>query len=137
MKRHALSDRQRILPDPKRIDAVDEPIDDIDARELEAAFERAFDAKSAERRVVARQARDLAASGKPEADRGAPLTVETVVDNLSDAPDAWSLADRWNWWLGALEVAHGGYRQFQVTAVPERSVDGDADSHTDADSDGA
>jgi hypothetical protein len=110
------------------MDGVDEPIDGVDAGELDAAFGRVFDAESAERRVVARQARDLAASGKPEADRGAPLTVEAVVDNLSDAPDTWSLADRWNWWLGALEVAYGGYRQFQVTAVPEESVDGDANS---------
>lgn len=91
----------------------------MNARELEAAFERAFGADRAECRVVARQARDLEASGKPGADRGAPLTVDDVVGNLEDAPDDWSLAERWNWWLGALEVAHGGYRQFQVTAVPD------------------
>jgi hypothetical protein len=120
--------RQRTLLASVRIDAVDEPIDDVDARELEAAFERAFDAESAERRVVARQARDLATSGKPEADRGAPLTVEAVIENLSDAPDAWSLANRWNWWLGALEVAHGGYRQFQVTAIVDDATNGEADS---------
>jgi hypothetical protein len=30
------------------------------------------------------------------------------------------LASRWNWWLGALEVAYGGYAEFQVRAV-ERS----------------
>lgn len=107
---------------------MDEPIADSGARELEAAFERAFDAESDERRVVARQARDLATSGKPEADRGAPLTVGAVVDNLSDAPDAWSLAERWNWWLGALEVAHGGYRQFQVTAIADDAANSEADS---------
>jgi hypothetical protein len=24
------------------------------------------------------------------------------------------MAGRWNWWLGSLEVAYGGYEQFQV-----------------------
>lgn len=90
-------------------------------RELEAALERAFGADPVECRVVARQARDLEASGKPSDDRGTPLTADVVIENLEDAPDDWSLAERWNWWLGALEVAHGGYRQFQVVAVPDES----------------
>lgn len=102
----------------------------VNARELEAAFERAFDAGPEERRVVARQARDFAASGKPRADRGSPVTVDTVVDNLEDAPEGSWLAERWNWWMGALEVAYGGYRQFQVTAVPGDSRAGDVDPET-------
>ena len=89
----------------------------IDPTELADALEREFGGTEAERRVIARQARDLADSGKPERDRGAPLTVADVVANLSDAPAGSSLPDRWNWWLGALEVAYGGYEAFQVRAV--------------------
>ncbi|MFW5918239.1 MAG: hypothetical protein ACOCR0_02035 [Haloferacaceae archaeon] len=95
----------------------------MDPRELEAALDDAFDSTPAERRVVARQACDLAASGKLDADRGVSLTVDDVVENLADAPAWSSLPERWNWWLGALEVAHGGYRPFQVTAVPDESRD--------------
>lgn len=89
----------------------------VDPSELADALEREFGGTEAERRVVARQARDLADSGKPERDRGAPLTVEAVVSNLADAPADASLPERWNWWLGALEVAYGGYEPFQVCAV--------------------
>jgi len=78
-------------------------------RELEA-FEGSADA----RRVVARQARDLADSGRYEADFDATLTPETVVANLRDAPVDHDLAERWNWWIGALDVSHGGYDQFRV-----------------------
>jgi hypothetical protein len=56
---------------------------------------------------------DLADSGQVADDRGADLTVAEVVRNLDDAPDG-SVASRWNWWLGALEVAYGGYETFQV-----------------------
>lgn len=90
--------------------------DDFDAA-LDAALAEAFGGTDAERRVVVRQARDLADSGRVAADRGTPLTVDVVVDNLADAPADTSLAGRWNWWLGALEVAHGGYAPFQVTRV--------------------
>lgn len=89
----------------------------VDPTELADALEREFGGTEAERRVVARQARDLADSGKPERDRGAPLTVESVVANMADAPADASLPERWNWWLGALEVAYGGYQPFQVRAV--------------------
>ncbi|WP_152039795.1 hypothetical protein [Salinigranum salinum] len=81
--------------------------------ELDRALAEAFDGSEAERRVVVRQALDLAASGKAERDRGIELTVEEVVTQLNDAPDG-SVASRWNWWLGALEVAYGGYEPFQV-----------------------
>jgi hypothetical protein len=89
----------------------------LDADRLDAELERAFGGTDAERRVVVRQALDLADSGKAAADRGTPLTVEEVRRQLADAPDDSSLAARWNWWLGALDVAYGGYREFQVTAV--------------------
>ncbi|MFB6191930.1 MAG: hypothetical protein ABEI11_01265 [Haloarculaceae archaeon] len=76
-----------------------------------------FGGTPAERRAVARQARDLADAGRIERDLGAPLSVELIVSNLADAPEC-GPADRWNWWLGALEVAHGGYRAFGVERWP-------------------
>lgn len=90
----------------------------MDSGALDAALESAFGGTDAERRVVTRQARDLADSGKHGADRGRPLTVEEVVENLADAPEETSLPSRWNWWLGSLDVAYGGYREFQVERVP-------------------
>ena len=88
------------------------------ADELAEALEAAFKGDPAEYRVVARQARDLADAGIVAADRGEPLTVEEIVRNLDDAPEESSVADRWNWWLGALETAYGGYHEFEVRAVP-------------------
>ncbi len=64
-------------------------------------------------RVVARQASDLADSGHYETTVGTPLTAEIVLEELADAPDG-TPADRWNWWIGALEIAYGGYSQFGV-----------------------
>jgi len=78
-------------------------------RELEA-----FEGGTDERHVVARQARDLADSGRYEADFDVELTPETLVANLRDAPAEHGLAERWNWWIGSLEVSHGGYEQFRV-----------------------
>jgi hypothetical protein len=66
-----------------------------------------------ERRAVARHARDLADSGQYTDDTGIDLTAEHVVVQLADAPDG-SPAERWNWWLGSLEFAHGGYAEFQI-----------------------
>ncbi|MFC6874345.1 hypothetical protein [Halobellus marinus] len=91
---------------------------EFDADELAAALADAFAGTDAEFRVVARQARDLADAGIVAADRGEPLAVDEVVRNLADAPDGSSVADRWNWWLGALEAAYGGYREFEIRAVP-------------------
>lgn len=90
----------------------------MDTDALDAALNSAFGGTDAERRVVVRQARDLADSGKHDADRGRPLTVREVVEHLADAPDGTSLPSRWNWWLGSLDVAYGGYREFQVERVP-------------------
>jgi hypothetical protein len=90
----------------------------FDPEVLMASLKQEFGGREPERRVVARQARDLADSGKPQRDRGEPLTVDEVVRQMADAPDGSTLAERWNWWLGALEAAHGGYRDFQVTRIP-------------------
>ncbi|WP_380675660.1 hypothetical protein [Salinigranum sp. GCM10025319] len=90
----------------------------MDADELDRALAEAFAGSDAERRTVVRQAIDLADSGKVGTDRGEPLTVGEVVSNLADAPDG-SVASRWNWWLGALDVAYGGYEAFQVRRYSE------------------
>lgn len=86
----------------------------LDEAALREALADAFDGSPAQRRVIVRQARDLSDSGKHLADRGHPLTVGDVVENLADAPEGSGLVDRWNWWMGALEVAYGGYEPFQV-----------------------
>lgn len=90
--------------------------DDIDTASLADALAR-FGGTDAECRTVARQAADLAASGKHARDRSHPLTEEVVVTELADAREG-SPAERWNWWMGALEVAYGGYEPFQVRRYP-------------------
>lgn len=95
----------------------------MDEAELAARLREAFPGSDAEVRVVVRQASDLAASDKPLTDRGHALTAAEVVDELADAPDG-SVADRWNWWIGALEVAYGGYRPFRVDRWEEGRSDG-------------
>lgn len=91
---------------------MDRAHDQFDVGALTAGLE-AFGGDSSERRAVARQARDLADSGQYEIDTGIALTPEHVVVQLSDAPDG-GPADRWNWWLGSLEFAYGGYAEFEV-----------------------
>jgi len=95
----------------------------VDATHLDDALREAFDSAAADRRVVVRQATDLAAADKPEADRGVALSIDDIVDNLQDAPDGASLVDRWNWWLGALDLAYGGYQRFTVQANPDDTAD--------------
>jgi len=85
----------------------------VDRAELERELAAAFAGTAAARRAVARQARDLADSGRFEADFGRPLTADLVVSNLEDAPDEYALLERWNWWLGSLELSQGGYREFR------------------------
>lgn len=84
---------------------------------LSAELERTFGGTSAESRVVARQASDLATSGRYNADVGVELTNPVVLEELADAPDG-TPADRWNWWIGALEIAFGGYAAFRVDRYP-------------------
>lgn len=89
---------------------------DVDA--LAERLRERFGGGSAEAETVARQARDLADDGRLAADRGTALTVDVVLSELADAPHG-GPADRWNWWLGALDVAYGGgYREFQVQRYP-------------------
>jgi hypothetical protein len=85
----------------------------VNRERLESELER-FEGDADARRVVTRQARDLADSGRIAEDLGFELTVEAVLENLDDAPADHSLVERWNWWIGSLELSHGGYEQFQV-----------------------
>jgi len=85
----------------------------VDRQELERVLSETFDGAGAAA-VVARQAGDMADGGQFDADFGGELTVDTVVENLQDAPADYSLAERWNWWLGALDLSHGGYTRFSV-----------------------
>lgn len=80
---------------------------------------QAFGGSPEERRAVARTAGDLGDTDQLEADLGVALTPEVVVEQLSDAPEG-TPAERWNWWMGALEASHGGYRRFRVTAWKRR-----------------
>ena len=86
----------------------------MEREELARALVRAFDADPAVARVVARQATDLADSGQLERDLDVALSVDTVCSNLEDAPDEYSLRERWNWWVGSLSVTHDGYDRFAV-----------------------
>ncbi|MHB9287217.1 hypothetical protein ACKVMT_09270 [Halobacteriales archaeon Cl-PHB] len=87
---------------------------------LERELAERFGGEETARRVVSRQARDLADSGQLAADLSHSLTPGVVVSNLADAPEDHSLVERWNWWIGSLELSHGGYQRFQVRRdVPE------------------
>ena len=86
----------------------------MDRSELQQELADAFEAEAAITRVVARQARDLADSGRYAESFDRELTADTVVSNLEDAPEEFTLAERWNWWLGSLELSHGGYEQFRI-----------------------
>ncbi len=85
----------------------------MDATELDRRLREEFDPPEGARRVVVRQARDLIDSGQYEADAGVELTAEAIVSHLHDAPDE-PLPEKWNWWIGSLEIAYGGYREFLV-----------------------
>lgn len=81
---------------------------------LDRRLRRAFGGSGAERRVVVRQAGDLDDSGRYAALRGRPLRVDDVIANLREAPADLGPVERWNWWIGALELAHGGFDGFRV-----------------------
>jgi hypothetical protein len=80
---------------------------------------RTFGAPSEACRVVVRQAGDLHDSGRYAETHGVELTPGRVVEELADAPGEYGLVDRWNWWIGALELAHGGYDRFRIRAWRE------------------
>jgi len=85
----------------------------LDSGSLEAQLRRAFGGTKDQSRVVGRQAVDLADSGQYETDVGVELTTDVVMEELADAPHG-TPPDRWNWWMGALEVAYGGYGRFGI-----------------------
>ncbi|NKE36665.1 hypothetical protein GWG54_12715 [Natronococcus sp. JC468] len=85
----------------------------VDPDRLEGRLREAFGGTSGGARVVARQAADLADDGRYRDDTGIPLTDDVVVDELADAPDG-GPPERWNWWMGSLEIAFGGYEPFGV-----------------------
>ncbi|MFB6299690.1 MAG: hypothetical protein ABEH65_05460 [Halobacteriales archaeon] len=81
---------------------------------LSIRLEKVFGATATERRVVVRQAGDLYDSGKYRADHDSRLTVDVIIANLSEAPDDYDLVERWNWWIGAMDLAHEGYQPFLI-----------------------
>ena len=81
---------------------------------LDGRLGQAFEATEAERRVVARQAGVLHDSGRLAEVRGVELAIDDVVSALREAPDDLGLVEGWNWWIGALELAHGGFEPFRV-----------------------
>ncbi|WP_290814800.1 hypothetical protein [Halovivax sp.] len=85
----------------------------LDPGRLERRLRREFGGTVGESRVVVRQAVDLHDSGAYEDDVGAPVTNDVVIEELSDARRG-TPADRWNWWMGSLELAFGGYERFTV-----------------------
>ena len=86
----------------------------MDRDELERELAGRFGGDEQTRRAISRQARDLADSGRIEADFEYELTVDVVLDHLADAPDGHSLVERWNWWVGSLDLSEGGYQRFHV-----------------------
>jgi len=86
----------------------------VDRERLVKRLEAEFCGSEEGRRAVSRQARDLADSGRTEAELGYELTVETVVSNLQDAPAEYGLVERWNWWIGSLDLSYGNYQRFRV-----------------------
>jgi len=85
----------------------------VNRARLEAQLRNAFAPAPGALRVVVRQVMDLTESGQYAKDTGSELTVSELVEHLADAPDE-QLVDRWNWWLGSLELAYGNYAVFEV-----------------------
>jgi hypothetical protein len=84
----------------------------MDHERLAATLEKRFGHQGLQ--TVVRQAGDLADSGRYADDIGADLSVDVIVSNLQDAPDGYSLVERWNWWVGSLDLSYGGYQRFHV-----------------------
>ncbi len=85
----------------------------LDLDRLESRLSREFGGTEEEARVVVRQAVDLADSGQYADDVGATLTNDVVIEELADAPEG-TPADRWNWWIGSLELSFQGYERFGI-----------------------
>jgi len=89
----------------------------VDRQHLEERLDAEFEGSDAAVRAVSRQASDLADSGQLAADAGYELTAGTVIEHLQDAPAEYTLVERWNWWVGSLELAYSeSYRRFRVRA---------------------
>ena len=101
----------------ERVLQRENPLEYVDTTRLKHTLNREFGGTEAELRVVTRQARDLVDSGQTISDRGADLSIDELVGHLQDAPDDSDLIERWNWWMGALDVAYGGYERFSVRFV--------------------
>ena len=85
----------------------------IDPGPLERRLRREFGGTTGESRVVVRQAVDLDGSGRYELDTGNFFDNDLVIQELAGAADG-TPADRWNWWMGSLEVVYGGYAEFAI-----------------------
>lgn len=85
----------------------------IDPELLEKRLRETFAGTDAASRAVVRQAVDLDDSGRYSADIESELTTDVVIDELADAPDG-TPPERWNWWIGSLEIAFGDYEQFAI-----------------------
>ncbi|ELZ03883.1 hypothetical protein [Natrialba asiatica] len=85
----------------------------LDPDRLENRLHDEFSATEPQVRIVVRQAVDLAEAGQYEADVGAAVTAGLVVAELGDAPSG-TVPERWNWWMGSLELAFGGYERFSI-----------------------
>jgi len=88
----------------------------VDRDRLVARLDSEFGGSDSALRAVSRQARDLDDSGRLAEDLDADLTVDLLCRNLTDAPDEYTLVERWNWWIGSLELSQGGYQRFRVRA---------------------
>ena len=86
----------------------------MDRDQLVARLDSEYGASNGALRAVSRQAADLDDSGRLADDLGVTLTVELVCRTLADAPEGYTLDERWNWWVGSLELSHGGYLRFRV-----------------------
>jgi len=86
----------------------------VDREALVERLDKEFGGSEQARRAVSRQARDLADSGRIEAEFDYELTVDTVISHLDDAPEDHGLIDRWNWWVGSLELSKGEFQRFRV-----------------------
>lgn len=93
----------------------------VDTIRLKHTLSEEFGGNEAELRVVTRQVQDLIDSGQTASDRGHELTIDELVSHLQDAPDDSDLVERWNWWMGALDVAYGDYEQFSIRFVRDES----------------
>ncbi|MFB6105136.1 MAG: hypothetical protein ABEJ57_08700 [Halobacteriaceae archaeon] len=85
----------------------------MDREVMMLQLRQAYGGTVGERRAVARAAADLAASGQYVADTGVEMTPTRIIEELADAPEG-GPADRWNWWMGALDLAYGDYGRFTV-----------------------